>query len=141
MPINYKLYPPNWKKEIVPAIRQRSGNRCEECGVCNGATVMSITAKKVRKFKTVYRKVWHKSWTSELPPGAKLVKVVLTVAHLDNDAHNHSVDLARLKHLCQRCHLKADAYYKAIKRKCGYYCDSPLCSNISCIHKTKQPCH
>lgn len=70
----------------------------------------------------------------------KIVTVILTVAHLDNDAHNQKVELSRLKHLCQRCHLQYDAHYKALKRKCGYYCDSPLCSNISCIHKNPQPC-
>jgi hypothetical protein len=29
MPINYKDYPANWKTEIVPTIRNRSGNVCE----------------------------------------------------------------------------------------------------------------
>ncbi len=29
MPLDYKDYPPNWKTEIVPAIRKRSDDRCE----------------------------------------------------------------------------------------------------------------
>jgi hypothetical protein len=37
MPIskaNAARYPKNWKTEIVPAIRVRSGNRCECMGEC-----------------------------------------------------------------------------------------------------------
>lgn len=35
MPLNYKEYPKNWKKEIRPAILKRANNRCEECGLQN----------------------------------------------------------------------------------------------------------
>jgi hypothetical protein len=35
MPINYKLYSPTWKTQIVPLIRERSGNRCEKCRLIN----------------------------------------------------------------------------------------------------------
>jgi hypothetical protein len=38
MPIRIQrkhLYPANWKSEIVPAVRARSGDCCEWCGVRN----------------------------------------------------------------------------------------------------------
>ncbi len=35
MPVDYKRYPPNWKKEIVPAVLARANNCCEVCGVPN----------------------------------------------------------------------------------------------------------
>ena len=35
-PENKHLYPKDWKTRIVPAVRERSGNRCELCGVPNG---------------------------------------------------------------------------------------------------------
>ena len=140
MPIDYRKYPADWKTRIVPAITRRSGNQCEECGLSNGEQVYSVQVKKRKGKKTIYRRIWLPLLGALEHKSLKVVTVVLTVAHIDNDAHNHKVDLSRLKHLCQRCHLKADAYYKAIKRQCGYYCDSPLCSNISCIHKTPKPC-
>jgi len=140
MPINYKHYPPDWFTRIVPAVARRSHNKCEECGLSNGQKVWSVQIRRKKGKKTVYRKLWLTIEPNLLYHEAKKVKVVLTVAHIDNDAHNHKVSIDRLLHLCQRCHLKADAYYKAIKRKCGYYCDSPLCTNLHCIHKTPSPC-
>ena len=117
MPINYRLYPPLWKKKIVPAIRARSNNACEFCGLKHGQIVYSIPVKHKRKGKTVYRNVWL-PLDPMLPYNKhKQVKVILTVAHLDHDRHNHKVSLERLAHLCQRCHLKYDAKHKANKRK------------------------
>ena len=40
MPFDYKKYPPDWKSRIRPDILKRANNRCEICGVENGATVM-----------------------------------------------------------------------------------------------------
>lgn len=33
MPINYKIYPENWKREIRPRILQRAHHCCEFCGI------------------------------------------------------------------------------------------------------------
>lgn len=54
MPCDYSRYPANWKTEIVPRIKARAGDRCENCGAANYST--SASGKRV----------------------------VLTVAHLDN---------------------------------------------------------
>jgi nitrate reductase cytochrome c-type subunit len=34
---DYATYPPNWRSEIVPRIRERAKNCCESCGVENAA--------------------------------------------------------------------------------------------------------
>lgn len=137
MPINYKTYPPDWKSRIVPAVWKRAGAQCEECGLSHGQEVYSFQVARKRGTKTVYRRLWLEVDPKLATPKAKLVKVVLTVAHLDNDATNHAVELDRLKLLCQRCHLKADAQYKAMKRTCHHYCDWPKCQALMCVAKAE----
>jgi 5-methylcytosine-specific restriction endonuclease McrA len=58
MPCDYSLYPENWK-DISRAIRERAGNRCENCGAEN-----------------------HQ------PHPITGSRVVLTVAHLDHTPSN-----------------------------------------------------
>lgn len=120
MPIDYSKYPPNWKTEIVPAIRERSGNRCEKCGLENGQIVYRVKAwvKVVAKYQ--FKSIWFSNendarrerdaLTSSEP--VKSVRVVLTVAHLNHDEENHSVELDDLMHMCQVCHLRYDAKEK-----------------------------
>lgn len=103
MPIDYKDYPPNWETQIVPAIRKRSGNKCEgsprypDCRAANAD-----------------------------PHPATGSIVVLTTAHMDHNKHNnyyHPVfanhHLNNLRHLCQRCHLKHDINQHVANRKYG----------------------
>lgn len=94
MPIsreNQARYPKNWKKEVVPRIRARSGDRCEcegECGDGIGEHGGRCTAEN-RKPHPLTKSI-----------------VVLTVAHL-----NHTPEDCRdevLRHMCQRCHLRYD---------------------------------
>lgn len=57
LPIDYSRYPPNWKKEIVPAVITRAGNCCEKCGSQNksmqwrGRKIVEITSVHGRKRK------------------------------------------------------------------------------------------
>ncbi|MDB9500047.1 hypothetical protein [Nodularia spumigena] len=51
--------------------------------------------------------------------GLKPTVVVLTIAHLDHDKHNHQVTDDRLKALCQRCHLDYDRSRHINNRKYG----------------------
>ncbi len=90
MPIDYKRYPANWKTEIRPDVLKRANNKCEFCGVENYSMV-----------KRVYKNGFE-----------KIVKIVLTVAHLDHDETNHAVSIERLRALCQQCHLRYDAKEK-----------------------------
>lgn len=77
MPIDRSRYPRNWP-EISRAVRAAAGNRCQFCGAEN-----------------------HR------PHPATGSRVVLTVAHLDDDPQNN--DPRNLRALCQRCHLAYDA--------------------------------
>lgn len=77
MPMDRSRYPPNWP-EISRRIRARAGNRCEWCGAEN-----------------------HQ------PHPVTGSRVVLTVAHLDDDPSNNAD--SNLAALCQRCHLTYDA--------------------------------
>jgi hypothetical protein len=96
MPINYNDYPPNWKTEIVPAVRKRSGDRCELCFAPNKTIVLrdQITGQW-RTLRIPYDKdLWRE------------VKIVLTVHHIDGEKTNNK--MVNLLHLCQRCHLRLD---------------------------------
>lgn len=122
MPIDYSRYPPNWRSEIVPRIRERAGDCCEQCGVANGASLWSVPLKLQDKGRYKVKRIWvsNDSDMERLRVLAlhssdcriKRVKVVLTVAHLDHDETNHDVCDTRLKALCQSCHLTYDAAEK-----------------------------
>lgn len=122
MPIDYTKYPANWKKEIVPRILKRAGNRCELCSFENKSIVWSktIICRNING-KYVKKAIWFSDINDafrlrvdkKLP---KRVKVVLTIAHLDHDEKNHNVDDSRLLALCQYCHLNYDANEKAKRR-------------------------
>lgn len=62
----------------------RAKNRCERCGVPNGMLLSSG------------------------------VRVVLTIAHLDQDPSNN--DASNLQALCQRCHLNHDRPFNVPKQ-------------------------
>ena len=84
-PENRDRYPSDWKTVIVPAVRKRSGNKCEgspaypDCRAENGQ-----------------------------PHPVTGSKVVLTVAHLEGEPLE-SRDIERMRHWCQRCHNTYDA--------------------------------
>lgn len=113
MPINYKKYPTNWKTEVRPAILKRAKDCCEFCGVEN--------------YSIGYRdsnNIWYEieqSFVGDMQAqdakeiGYKIIKIVLTVAHLDHDVTNN--DPSNLKALCQKCHLNYDLKYHQQSRK------------------------
>lgn len=94
MPINYRDYPHNWFTDIVPAIRIRSGDRCE------GSPAFPDCRAKNKEPHPITGK-----------------KVILTTAHMDHDNTNN--DLDNLRHLCQRCHLRHDLDQHVTNRKYG----------------------
>ena len=114
MPCDYKKYPPNWKTEIVPRILKRADNECEVCGLENGQEVYSVNFY-LKKYG--YKKIWLQNKKDverikHLAENYKIIKVVLTVAHLDHDELNHDIKDDRLKAMCQYCHLNYDAKEK-----------------------------
>jgi len=107
MPIDYKKYPSNWKTEIRPAILQRAQNCCEFCGLQNYAIGYPDE-----------NDCWHDGDViaeEARDMGYKVIKIVLTVAHLDHDVNNN--DFSNLKALCQRCHNRYDVSFRKENRK------------------------
>ena len=113
--IDYKKYPINWKTEIRPAVLKRANNCCEFCGVPNYAI---IYRPNKGKSDWLLMPEGHEADAMALD-GVKFTKIVLTIAHLDHDSHNHNVSIDRLRALCQRCHLGIDLQHHIYNRKYG----------------------
>lgn len=92
MPIDYTLYPSNWRSEIRPRILERAGNACEG-------------SPRYPRCRAV----------NSQPHPITGSTVVLTIAHLDHDLANNAD--SNLAALCQRCHLTHDAQQHAATRK------------------------
>ncbi len=100
MPIrieNRHRYPRDWK-QIRAAILERTGNRCEQCGVPNRAWRLPGFGP------WTFDPATADEWSDE---GRKATRIVLTIAHLDHTPEN--CDPANLRALYQRCHLAYDA--------------------------------
>ncbi|MCZ2480028.1 hypothetical protein [Aquirufa nivalisilvae] len=133
MPIDYKKYPPNWLSEIRPRILDRANFTCE-CEGCDFKHMEEVYAVRrkgktvgwFRDFemansfpKTIEGRRNKKTGLLEPIPNPKVVKVILTIAHLDHDETNHDVSDDRLKAMCQICHLRYDAkekYNRSLKK-------------------------
>lgn len=118
---SYSDYPPNWKSEIVPAVKKRAQFACEHCGRLHGSYVW------------LYRKGKKKFWADSFENARRLgvavpekkIKVICAVAHLDHDESNMKITLDRLAYLCQKCHLKHDYddNLKRLKEMKSYLCN------------------
>lgn len=113
MPIDYSKYPDNWLTEIRPRILERAQHKCElnDCGNKNIFPYWS--AKKNGKVVGWFEDEEH---AKSIDPNAKMVRVVLTIAHLDHDEENKDVTDERLMAMCQLCHLRYDAPEKKRRR-------------------------
>ena len=112
MPMRRSDYDPNWK-DISDAIRLRAKDRCEECGVENGALIHRFESDLERYITAMeYKRLLpsHQALYRSQP-----IRVVLTCAHLDNDTTNN--EPSNLKALCQLHHLRLDAAYHAQNAK------------------------
>lgn len=83
-PENKSRYPKDWK-QIRNRILLRAGNRCEFCGVENHSMRLN-------------------------PKTGKVVKIILTIAHLDHIPEHCDPD--NLRALCQKCHNTYDAQHR-----------------------------
>ena len=126
MPIDYKLYPSNWKTEIRPAILKRADNCCEKCGVKNYAVGYRSNLKFTHTAGNCYHDIAGRGELSykearELVNHCNefcddnLIIIVLTIAHLDHNIENN--DYENLKALCQKCHLNYDKEHHKKSRK------------------------
>lgn len=113
MPVDYKKYPKNWKTAIRPAILERAKNKCEQCNVPNYAIIDRGDYNGTEAYQDMDGNIFNAK-TGEIIGedyiGAltkpKLIRVILTIAHLDHDITNN--DYSNLKALCQKCHLNYD---------------------------------
>lgn len=113
MPIDYSLYPDNWKSEVVPRIRARSEDKCEWCGVLNRSWI-------IRYPKDYPERPGHWFYVTgpeDICHGITPTQICLTTAHLGTqkpdgspgDKHDkHDTRDENLAHLCQKCHLGYD---------------------------------
>lgn len=128
-PENALRYPKNWKTEVVPRIRARSGNRCEcrgECGIYHGLRNHGSMPLDPRRCGIANGDVsymtpdgkWHgcsfgdKGEVVETIAGKdyRAVEIVLTVMHLDHQPENCADE--NLLHGCQGCHNRYDAPHR-----------------------------
>lgn len=112
---------PEWLA-IREAIRERAGDRCEECGVKNGAVGIRLPSGEFLELGPLWRPGEVAAIEFSLLPlstdmaqlamkgaamySTKVVRIVCTTAHFDNDLVDHS--LGNLRFWCQRCHLGHD---------------------------------
>ena len=81
----------------------RAAGRCEICCIRNGDQGYRD------RFTGDFISVTGDAQACEAEmDGQRLFTVVLTVAHLDHDAHLGVHNPERMRHLCQRCHLRLD---------------------------------
>ena len=124
MPIDYKDYPEDWEVISLRIRKERANDHCEQCGVLNGAMYFRDIDGTIR----VRNEASESTEAYVAMIGSRLVKVVLTVAHLGapkddgspGSKHDkHDVRDCNLKALCQRCHLKLDLNDHITNRKNG----------------------
>ena len=115
MAMDYSRYPANWN-EISRHIRDRAGNKCEWCGVENYAVGARDNDGNWHNERDIHLMNSDCGYAlfGEFP---KMIKIVLTVAHLgvpkpdDSPGDVHDKMDCRdenLAALCQRCHLNYD---------------------------------
>jgi hypothetical protein len=121
MPIDIKRYPANWE-ELRAKVLERAQNRCEICGVENYTIGFRDKIGNFHELKSGMR----------LPKKYKLLKIILTTAHLDHDEENHNVSIDRLRALCQRCHLRYDIEEKKRRRKAKKANADLFIKNLTC---------
>lgn len=102
-PENKARYPTNWKTEVVPRIRARSGNRCECTGQCGIPHIGedNLAGRCPR---------WHLEFIVE-----REATVILTVAHLNHRPEDCSDE--NLLHMCQGCHNRYDLPTRRANRR------------------------
>jgi hypothetical protein len=125
-PENRCRYPKDWAA-ISLRIRERAGHKCEDCGVNNyalgGRLPNGDWLAAVPLGDNGLRLQWplpgDYAWCSSAHRVEKLriVRIVLTVAHLDHTPENCADD--NLRAWCQRCHNRYDAAMRreGIKRR------------------------
>jgi len=118
MPIRPEMkdrYPKDWPA-ISARIRERAGNCCEDCGIKNGVLggrlpngdFLPAVPLGERLASLEWPKPGDRAWCSDgrRAEQLRIVRIVLTVAHLDHQPENCADE--NLRAWCQRCHNRYD---------------------------------
>lgn len=124
MTFRAERYPTDWPK-IRAAILARANNRCETCGAPNRETIVRGAAdgKDAGTYAMYDGGDCFDAETGEERGAVRgseydagnLLRVILTVAHLDHDESNNNP--ANLRALCQMHHLRHDREDNARRRR------------------------
>lgn len=116
MPCDYSKYHPEWKTKIRPDILERDGHCCKFCKVPNKTLICRGKWGEIEVWQNDDGQIHDaktgeyigSSYVGDVWVGNKrtLTKIVLTIAHLDQDKTNNDYD--NLAALCQKCHLGID---------------------------------
>ena len=106
-PENKKYYGKEWQKISKYIREERANNKCENCEVENHSI-------GYRDNKGIFHKYTVDICNADFIPD-KLIKIVLTVAHLDHNPKNNNYH--NLKALCQKCHNSYDMPVRAANRR------------------------
>jgi len=106
-PENLARYPADWP-DIRNRILARAKMRCEICGLANGAIGQ-------RDMQGIFRELSPAEAEIALIDGEKVIKVVLTIAHLDHTPENCADE--NLRAMCQQCHNRYDVNHRCDSRK------------------------
>jgi hypothetical protein len=105
-------YGPGWPA-ISRQVREEAGQRCERCAAPNGELIARGAGDRAGTYMVETGEVRDDTTGAVLGVArgseydvARMVKVVLTVAHLDGTLDHRRDNLAAL---CQQCHLRLDA--------------------------------
>jgi protein-arginine kinase activator protein McsA len=123
MPIDYKLYPANWKTEIRPSILLRANNCCEKCKVPNKKLIIRGKYNGIECYQDDSGNIFNalnsesigSDYVGEVHPKNGFIRVILTIAHLDHDINNN--DPENLRAYCQKCHNNHDIEHRKANRK------------------------
>lgn len=101
-PENKARYPKDWKA-VRARIQARAGDKCEKCGVPNGAFRIS-RGPNAGEWTT--DPMQCETWVC--CDEEKVTRIVCTTAHMDH--HPENCDDENLMFLCQKCHLAYDQH-------------------------------
>lgn len=125
MPIRHEnraRYPKDWPS-ISARVRAEAGHECEECHVKNYAIggrspdgrFWPALPTGEQSLGLMWPREGEYAWCSGWPERLRIIRIVLTVAHLNHQPED--VSRENLRALCQRCHLRYDAASKAARRR------------------------
>lgn len=115
MPIDYTKYPDNWKTEIRPAILERDNHECTDCGLKNYSIGFRHKDGSFEPYELTNGVTFKEQKAIAKSMGLRLIKIVLTIAHLDHDITNN--DYNNLSSKCQKCHLDYDKEHHEKNRR------------------------